>query len=411
MIDHYLFGSCSRISPEAPVQVVDIKESYISLGGAGNVVKNLISLGCKTSIVGVVGDDLDAGELKNLFVQSQVDTSDILEERGRKTSKKTRVIAAHQHVVRYDNETVRDILPETEQKLKKLIIDKIPHHDLILLSDYGKGLLTESLCQTIIEHGKLHNKKVLVDPKGLDYSKYSGCYLLKPNKKEASAAVGIEIVDDATLKEAGFNLRDSVNAEVVVITLAEEGMAIFSEDFKTIEAQKKDVFDVTGAGDTVLASLSFAVANGLSTMEACQFATYAAAIVISKVGSATVTLEEIDQYIAANIHLQQQRRIMEIDELKSALRRFHQGEKIVAVVGAFNQINATAVKKLERAKSEADVLIIGVTPNNNSSEWTDNIYMLSSLRVVDYVIPLSDKNKMLDEVVEPQNILSENEPI
>ena len=199
MIDHYLCGKCERISPEAPVQVVEIERETSVLGGAGNVINNLLSLGANVSVLSVIGKDENGRELLNMLEEKGVDTSLIVRQASRKTSKKSRVIAVHQQILRYDKESKEDISKSSEDKLLERFSEVVCNFDAILLSDYGKGVLSNSLTKKIIEISK--DKLILVDPKGEDYSKYKGSTLITPNKKEASLATKIDIVDEKSLKE------------------------------------------------------------------------------------------------------------------------------------------------------------------------------------------------------------------
>ncbi|MBC8238699.1 MAG: bifunctional heptose 7-phosphate kinase/heptose 1-phosphate adenyltransferase, partial [Helicobacteraceae bacterium] len=193
MIDHYLWGACERISPEAPVQVVDIEKETTVLGGAGNVINNLKALGANVSVSSVIGDDAIGEELKKMLEGINVDCSNIIVQEGRKTSKKSRVIASSQQVIRYDKESKENIEDSSVSKILDALVENIKKYDVIILSDYGKGVLRTALSQGIIALANNHNIKVLVDPKGSDFSKYKGSYLLTPNKKEAVLATGIDI--------------------------------------------------------------------------------------------------------------------------------------------------------------------------------------------------------------------------
>jgi len=296
MIDHYIWGKCDRISPEAPVQVVETTKESSVLGGAGNVINNLKALDCEVSVYTVLGDDKNADHTKTLLEEIGTDFHTIIRQEDRTTTKKSRVIASNQQIIRFDDETKEDIALGSQVTLLTKLTENIFSYDAILLSDYGKGVLTTTFTKDIIALAIAHNKPVLVDPKGLDYSKYKGATLLTPNKKEASLASRIDISDDKTLKEAGFKLKNELALQYGIITLSEDGIAIFEEEMKVIPTVAREVYDVTGAGDTVLASLGVALASGLNISEACEFSNKAAAVVVAKVGSATATLNEIEEY-------------------------------------------------------------------------------------------------------------------
>ncbi|MCW8838318.1 MAG: D-glycero-beta-D-manno-heptose-7-phosphate kinase, partial [Thiovulaceae bacterium] len=360
MIDHYLWGSANRISPEAPVQVVDIDKETTVLGGAGNVVNNLNALGCKVSVISVVGDDEVAHELEGML--DAIDAkSYLVKENERKTSKKSRIIASHSQVVRYDKESKDNITKNSEAEVLKKFSTLCTEADIVLLSDYGKGVLTDSLTKDIINIAKSKNKKVLVDPKGLDYSKYSGAYLLTPNKKEAQEASGINITDDNSLVDALKKLKDVANLDISLITLSEDGIAIYDDKLIMRPTVAREVYDVTGAGDTVLASLGYSLAIGKDLVSALEFANLAAGVVVGKLGSATASIDEIEHYRASINKTTIDAHIKSFDELKVQVERLKKlGKKIVFTNGCFDILHRGHVSYLDIAKSYGDVLILGL---------------------------------------------------
>ena len=262
MIDHYLWGSCERISPEAPVQVINVGDESVLLGGAGNVVNNLNALGAQVDVISVIGNCETSWKLKALLANIKVNTKYLITQNKRITSKKTRIISSQQQVVRYDHENTDEISDESQKSILASFKKLVSNYDAVLLSDYGKGVLTIELTQSLIAIANKKNKKVLVDPKGLDYSKYRGSYLLTPNKKEASEATKINITDDASLTKAITQLKTEYDLDVSLITLSEQGVAIYDDKLRVHPTVSREVFDVTGAGDTVLASLGFSLACG-----------------------------------------------------------------------------------------------------------------------------------------------------
>jgi D-beta-D-heptose 7-phosphate kinase/D-beta-D-heptose 1-phosphate adenosyltransferase len=231
MIDHYLWGSCERISPEAPVQVVNVKSESAVLGGAGNVINNLNALGAQVDVISVIGGCEISDELKTLLSNINVDSQYLITQKDRITSKKSRIIASQQQVVRYDRESTDEINSESQKQILDTFNSIITDYDGVLLSDYGKGVLTKELTTSLIAIANKNNKKVLVDPKGLDYSKYKGAYLLTPNKKEASEAMQVNIKDDASLTQAITQLKTECDLDVSLITLSEQGVAIYDDRF------------------------------------------------------------------------------------------------------------------------------------------------------------------------------------
>ncbi|MCT7543998.1 D-glycero-beta-D-manno-heptose-7-phosphate kinase [Aliarcobacter cryaerophilus] len=397
MIDHYLWGSCDRISPEAPVQVVNVKKESSVLGGAGNVINNLVTLGSIVDVISVIGNDSVANELKSLLEKIDVPTSNLVVENNRKTSKKSRLIASQQQVLRYDMESIDDINENSHKQIIQTLEKNIDKYSSIILSDYGKGVLTTNLTKEIIKIANKNNIKVLVDPKGKDYSKYKGSYTLTPNKKEAMEATNIDIKDENSLIEALKSLKTQCNLEVSLITLSEQGIAIFDDELTIKPTVAREVYDVTGAGDTVIASIAFALGNNLDIKDAIYFANLAAGVVVGKIGSATTTLDEIYEYEYSLHKSNSTSHIKTFDEIKTLASKLHsQGKKIVFTNGCFDILHVGHVKYLEVAKSYGDVLILGLNadssvrklkgPTRPINTQDDRAYILASLESVDYVV-------------------------
>ena len=401
MIDHYLWGKCERISPEAPVQVVAIEKETSVLGGAGNVINNLKVLGANVDVLSVIGNDINAQELKEMLSKIDVNVDYLIVEEGRNTSKKSRIIASQQQVVRYDKESTDDILQSSQDKIVENFKRDIDIYDIVILSDYGKGLFTNSLTQTLIEIANKHGKRVLVDPKGVDYSKYSGAYLLTPNKKEAIDASKIAINDKESLIKAIRKLKSKYSLDIGLITLSEDGIAIYDNKLTIYPTVAREVYDVTGAGDTVIASLAFALSCGDTINKAINFANLSAGVVVGKIGSATATLNEIIEYESSlnkSSSASHIKTLEEIEFLSEDLKK--RGKKIVFTNGCFDILHIGHVKYLEEAKSYGDVLILGLNSDEsvrrlkgetrpiNSED--DRAYILASLEAVDYVVKFYD---------------------
>jgi D-beta-D-heptose 7-phosphate kinase/D-beta-D-heptose 1-phosphate adenosyltransferase len=402
MIDHYLWGGCERISPEAPVQVVDISRETTVLGGAGNVINNLVTLGANVYVAGAIGDDAIGLELRSMLNDAGVMCDGLIVQHGRKTSKKSRIIASNQQILRYDKESKEEISNDSAQSIIDYATQVMKKCDAIILSDYGKGVITQTLAQGIITIAKHMGKKVLVDPKGKDYSKYRGAYLLTPNKKEASEATGIVINSETSLQQALLSLKQTCDLECSMITLSEDGIAIYDKSMRHFPTVAREVFDVTGAGDTVIASLAFGLSSGMSIDESARFSNRAAAVAVGKIGSATVTLEEIEEYEAtlhqsdSRAHLKSLHDIVEIvQQLKSKHKR------IVFTNGCFDILHVGHVKYLQEAKSYGDVLIVGLNtddsvrilkgPTRPVNNQEDRAYILGALEAVDYVVLFNDE--------------------
>ncbi len=293
MIDSYLIGRYDRIAKDAPVPIVDVVEEKVVLGGSGNVIRNLSALKAEVHIMSVVGNDETAKSMKHMLDELET-KSFILEQKGRKTSKKTRVVASNTQLFRIDKESKNNISFDNVKALYSKLQEKINAYDMILLADYGKGVLTKHFTKQIIEYANKHNVKVIVDPFGSDYEKYKGAHIIIVNKEEASMATGIDIENDDRLLDALKKIKEDFQTGEAIITLAEEGIVILKDDkLCKIPTVPLEVFDITGSGDTVLASLGFAVSVDNCIYESVKFANLATGITLRKFGSATASIEEI----------------------------------------------------------------------------------------------------------------------
>ena len=417
MIDHYLWGSCERISPEAPVQVVDIAKETTVLGGAGNVINNLKVLGAQVSVASVIGDDEVGEELLAMLENIAVDSSTIIKQPKRKTSKKSRIIATNQQVLRYDKESKEEITQSSQKLIVASLEKNIEKYAAIILSDYGKGVLTDSLCQQIISLANSYDVKVLVDPKGEDFTKYSGAYLLTPNKKEAQLATKIEITDERSLTQALLALKKDASLSISLITLSEDGIAIYDSTLKKFPTVAKEVFDVTGAGDTVIASIAFALSSKKTIEESIAFANLAAGVVVGKIGSATVSIDEIVEYEASLHKSQSDAHIKSFDEINTIVKRAQRnGKKIVFTNGCFDILHVGHVKYLQIAKSFGDILIVGLNSDASVSRLKgkdrpiniaeDRAYLLAALEAVDFVVPFEEDTPYdLIKMIEPDTLV------
>ena len=295
MIDEYLWGDVDRISPEAPVPIVAVKKETYTLGGAGNVVNNLVAMGAAVSVTGTAGPGPTGRLLLKKFMDIGVDTRGITIEQDRPTTRKTRVIASSQQVLRIDRETRREISAQTLTQITGHLEATLPHMDLVLISDYDKGLVTRPLVRTVADLTARHGILAIADPKGLDFTKYRSLNMLTPNQKETGMAASIEIFCREDLERAGRIVMEKAQLERLLITCGKDGMFLFDHDAlpRHIESEARQVFDVSGAGDTVIAILGLALASGATFLESATCANAAAGIVVGKVGTATPTLEEL----------------------------------------------------------------------------------------------------------------------
>jgi len=294
MLDEFIWGRVRRISPEAPVPVVEVDRQTLALGGAGNVASNLVALGASAIPIGVVGSDADAERLRSAFRDVGVNVEGLVVDADRPTTSKTRVIAHSQQVVRADRESRAPIKPEIEKRLLDIFRSELAAADAIVVSDYGKGLLTPALLSGALTAARERGLTVCLDPKMRNFAHYQPVTVITPNNQEAAEAAGIAIEDEESLTEAGRKLLASIECRAVLVTRGEEGMTLFTKDgVSHIPTVAREVYDVTGAGDTVIATLALAIASGASLEEAAVLANHAAGVVVAKVGTASVTREEL----------------------------------------------------------------------------------------------------------------------
>ena len=299
MLDEYLWGSVTRISPEAPIPVVDVNSVSYAPGGASNVASNIASLGGKALVFGVVGDD-EAGRHLREELEKQGIQANLLVDPSRPTTLKTRVVAHSQQVVRVDRESRAPISKELMPNLLSSLLDSLPSVDAVLISDYKKGITIPSLTQEVIAAARRAGKIVLVDPKGLDWLKYRGTTIITPNEKEAGEAAGVEVDGEAALLRAMRTLVEVTECQAVLVTRGEKGLSLLEADgaLSHLPTFAKEVYDVTGAGDTVVAALALALSAGADFPTAACIANHAAGIVVGRVGTATTTRKELERSIA-----------------------------------------------------------------------------------------------------------------
>jgi D-beta-D-heptose 7-phosphate kinase/D-beta-D-heptose 1-phosphate adenosyltransferase len=395
MLDQYWFGPTTRISPEAPVPVVNVKGTAARAGGAANVAVNLASLGVNTILVGVTGKDAGSQTLSKLLADHDIET-DFVESPTRPTITKLRVLSSNQQVIRLDTEDmfdVRDIQP-----LSQILERRLPATKVCILSDYGKGTLASapeimSLCRD-------HNVTVLVDPKGRDFTRYRGASVLTPNFPEFQAVVG-RVQDDEQLVDRGQALCAELDLGALVVTLGERGMVVIRDEQPPLflSARVREVFDVTGAGDTVIATIAAGLAAGSSLDEAATLANLAAGLVVRKIGVATVTPSELR--LALHEHGLGGRGMLDrIDAPVIADEARLRGERIVMTNGCFDILHTGHVAYLEEAKNLGDRLIVAVNDDASVTRLKgegrpinpleDRMAVLAGLAAVDWVVSFSE---------------------
>jgi D-beta-D-heptose 7-phosphate kinase/D-beta-D-heptose 1-phosphate adenosyltransferase len=415
MLDEYLWGRTERISPEAPVQVVDVMREDVRLGGAGNVVNNLVALGCQVAVASVIGGDDNGTQLLHAFTGLGVDTTGIIEDPLRRTSKKTRVLASHQQIVRIDRETREALRPACEERLCAAVSSLAKTCQVILVSDYLKGVLTPAVLQAIMAAGRSCGIPVVVDPKGNDYRKYAGATLLTPNRKEAEAASGVTISDTESLAAAAERIIDQADLQALLITRSEEGMSLFDPHGHAdhIPTVAREVFDVTGAGDTVLATLGLALACGMPMVEAARVANVAAGIAVGKLGTSTVAPVEIIAEVGRG-HNDSEAKIKTLDVLAHLIaEEKRRGKTVVFTNGCFDLLHVGHVKYLQKARSFGDLLVLGLNSDASIRRLKgesrpligqeERAHILAALDCIDYVVLFDDDTpQRLIETLLPQ---------
>ena len=295
ILDEFVWGDVSRISPEAPVPVVWVKSESFMPGGAANVANNVASLGASVYIAGVAGSDERAGILKQGLIEKGINVDGVITDDSRPTTLKTRVVAHHQQVVRIDREKIEGISVEILDKIAAYVKDIIDEMDAIIIEDYGKGVISAKLLKEILRVAKKKKKIITVDPKEEHFSYYKGVTAITPNHHEASQAAGIKVKDKESILKIGKALLKKLNCESVLVTLGENGMQLFEKKGSVthIPTVAQEVFDVSGAGDTVISVFTLALALGIEMRDAAYISNIAAGIVVGKVGIAVITQEEL----------------------------------------------------------------------------------------------------------------------
>jgi D-beta-D-heptose 7-phosphate kinase/D-beta-D-heptose 1-phosphate adenosyltransferase len=397
MLDRYLIGDVNRISPEAPVPVLLIKSEQHCAGGAANVAANLALLGIHTRMVGLIGQDNEASLLLNAMHVHGIDTQAMIKTSARPTIAKTRILGGHQQMMRLDQEITGELSASEATHVTKAIQAALEQRpSLIILSDYAKGLLTEEICQHVIQHCRQQNIPVLVDPKGRNYRKYRGATALTPNKKETAEACDTHVNDPALIEKAGA-LKSSLSLDFLAVTRGEEGISLITGQTEHLGATAKQVFDVSGAGDTVIATLAAGLIHGLPPLESLSLANIAAGVVVGKVGTVPITKADLVDALATAQGSEQAHKVSELPDLLQKVSAWkQQGQKIVFTNGCFDLLHAGHVTYLEGAKKRGDKLILGLNTDRSVSALkgptrpvvneNDRARVLAALESVDAVI-------------------------
>lgn len=436
MLDKFLYGDVERISPEAPVPIFKIVKEKSMLGGTGNVIANLASLGVQTKYIGAAGNDDSAVMLAHFLDKTGCKYSLITPE-GYPTTTKIRMIANNNHLIRADKESMLEMNDELLKELKTLLEESLTDCDIVLISDYKKGLLTVESTQMIIELCKKYGKKVLLDPKERDFSKYSGADIVKPNLKEFELVSGkkfdTQIPDfKQVIKEEALKVMKKYKISNLLITLSKDGMIFVSSDETKepvhIPAEAKEVFDVSGAGDTSLAVLGASIAAGISVEDAMKLANLASGIVVGKLGTACVTPSELKNAVINNNSsgkLSQALKIITADEAEEVAKDLKaQGKVIGFTNGCFDVMHLGHIHSFASAKKECDTLFVGINSDSSvrkikgenfplQNEKT-RAYVAASLEFVDYVILFEEDTalelvkKINPDVIAKEGLKKEN---
>jgi D-beta-D-heptose 7-phosphate kinase/D-beta-D-heptose 1-phosphate adenosyltransferase len=395
MLDRYWQGSTTRISPEAPVPVVKVEGDELRPGGAANVALNAAALGADVSLIGLVGEDAEAGLLAERLSTHGV-SSNFVAVPGSRTITKLRILSKHQQLIRLDFEDGFNDCDGSD--ILRRYLQALPQTKAVVLSDYAKGVLRNT--QPLIHAARKLGLAVLVDPKGADFQRYRGATLLTPNQSEFEAVVG-RVVDDADLASKGCALRDSLDLEALLITRSEKGMCLLQRGHAPVHlaTRAREVYDVTGAGDTVVAVLAAALAAGVSMHEAVMLSNLAAGVVVGKLGTATVSPAELAAAMEEHLPIQRGT-VSEVDLVTLVARARAAGERIVMTNGCFDILHAGHVTYLQQARALGDRLIVAVNDDDSVRRLKGEARpvnpldarqtVLAALAAVDWVVPFTE---------------------
>ena len=401
MLDKYLFGTTSRISPEAPVPVISQSRTEYALGGAANVAKNVIDLGAKAYLIGTTGNDNNAVIVQDLLRNSGITSKYILKDRKKPTTLKTRIISDDQQIVRIDEESVNEISSNIQNQLINRISRVIKQNkpDAVIISDYNKGVITRRICKETIKMSKRSGAFIAVDPKGADFSKYEGSNVITPNRKEAEAVFGHTITNNIMVK-ALKKIKMLTKAEGILITKGKDGVSLIRNNkIFDIPALKKHVYDVTGAGDTFISVFTLSALCSESWESAARIANIAASIVISNLGTTSVTKDRLTFEIKNLSHSHS--KITNIKDLSKVLSvRKKKGDRVVFTNGCFDILHTGHLKVLKESRKLGDILIVALNSDKSVRKLKgkdrpvvsedDRATMIASFDFVDYVIIFND---------------------
>jgi len=416
MLDRYVYGTVERISPEAPIPVLRVQRETAMLGGAGNVLRNLLALGARACFLSAVGNDPSGREIAGLVAGEDRVEPHILIDRSRSTSIKTRFVAASQQLLRTDDETVAALAPAVREDLVRLARAVAPDHAAVVLSDYDKGVLRDGTAAGVIAAARAAGKPVVVDPKGSDYARYRGANILTPNRRELAEATEMPVDGDEQVVAAARRLLNRLDLDAVLVTRSQEGMTLVEREggVHHLPAEAREVFDVSGAGDTVIATFAAALGAGLTPLEAARLSNVAAGIAVGKVGTAAVHLAEIAQALRAHdLMLQGESKV---EPLAGALGRVQawrrEGLRVAFTNGCFDLLHPGHVALLSQARASADRLVVGLNSDESVArlkgagrpiqDHTARAAVLASLAAVDLVVVFAEDTPLaLIQAIKP----------
>lgn len=399
MLDRFVYGSVDRVSPEAPIPVLRIERETSMLGGAGNVAANLLGLGAGCRFVSVVGDDAAGAEVRHL-VETQIGSgAGIVVEPGRQTTLKTRFIGSRQQLLRADAETVAPVTAASAQAVVAAAHGALPSAGAVILSDYGKGVLTDALLAELIASARAAGLAVVVDPKGTDYRRYKGASVVTPNRKELMQATGMPADDDEQVTAACARLIETCGVDAVIATRSERGMSVVTCDGRAVHlpAEAREVFDVSGAGDTAVATLTAALAAGIGLEDAARLANLAAGVVVGKLGTAVVRAPEMLAALHAQEWSHGEAKVASRDSAADQVARWrHLGRRVGFTNGCFDLLHPGHISLLKQARAACDVLVVGLNSDESVKRLkgesrpvqneTARATVLASLACVDLVV-------------------------
>jgi D-beta-D-heptose 7-phosphate kinase/D-beta-D-heptose 1-phosphate adenosyltransferase len=415
MLDRFVYGQVDRVSPEAPIPVVTVDREIAILGGAGNVVRNLVALGAETCFISVIGDDPAAREVTQLVGAETRLEPHLLVEPRRRTTIKTRFVAASQQLLRADRETVAPISAPLRAQLVRRAEEALGDYPVLLLSDYGKGVLGPETAEALIAAARAKGVQVVIDPKGRDYARYRGATLLTPNRRELAEASGMPSATDDEVVAAGRALIARCEVAALLVTRSQDGMTLIERDGPVthLAAEAREVFDVSGAGDTVIAAMATALGGGVPLVQACMIANVAAGIVVGKIGTAITHAAEIVTALQTQDLVHGESKVMALPVALDQIAAWRaKGLKIGFTNGCFDLLHPGHVSLLAQARAQCDRLIVGLNSDASVKRLkgaarpiqaeTARAVVLASLTHVDAVVLFADDTPIgLIEAVRP----------